>query len=131
MPAPEPAYVHKAEVVAIHDGDTFTARIDLGRYPTKVWVENPIRVRGLWCAELSQPGGADAHLGAVHLLMNAKAVIVQTIKPPSAVESFSFQRLVADVWIDGVEFAGAMVAAGYGFATERELKTWLEQQRAA
>lgn len=108
MTEPVPAYVRNARFVKAHDGDTATFALDHGTYPTsRAVTECDIRVRGLYCPELSEPGGAEAAEHARTLLEQASRITVQTYKG-------SFARTVADVWTDGVLFADLMVAAGHG-----------------
>lgn len=108
MTEPIPAYVRLAEYVSNHDGDTLTLRLDHGKYPSsRACTEAELRIRGLWCPELSEPGGAEAAEHARTLLQAASRIVAQTYKG-------SFARTVADVWVDGVSFADLMVAAGHG-----------------
>lgn len=110
MNEPAPAYVFKATFVSNHDGDTLLLALDHGRFPTsKTVTECDIRVKGLYCPELSEAGGAEAAEYAQALLARARRITVQTYKG-------SFARTVADVWVDGVPFAAIMVDAGHGTA---------------
>lgn len=111
QPEAAPNWTHPAELVRVIDGDTAVLRIDLGRYPAKVWVEHPVRIAGLWCPELREPGGVAAMEELRLMLMEAREIVVQTRKPnPGDV----YGRIVAYVWADGVIVAEAMIAAGHG-----------------
>jgi endonuclease YncB( thermonuclease family) len=112
MTEPTPAYVRNAVFVSNHDGDTVTLALDHGRFPTsKSVTECEIRVKDLYCPELSEPGGGEAADFARTLLTAAKRITVQTYKG-------SFARTVADVWVDGLPFAAAMISAGHGSRTQ-------------
>ena len=110
MTAPSPAYIRKAELVEVHDGDTITLRLDHGKFPkTRSCDEVAIRVKGLYCPELSQSGGLEARDFTASLLADATSIIAQTYKG-------SFERTIADVWIDGELLADKVIAAGHGAA---------------
>lgn len=105
---PIPAYVRLAKFVANHDGDTVTLALDHGKYPTsKSVTEAELRIRNLWCPELSEPGGVEAAEFTRATLAAATRIVAQTYKA-------SFGRTVADVWVDGFELAGLVIAAGHG-----------------
>lgn len=107
---PVPAYVYSAEYVSNHDGDTVTLRLDHGKFPTsKAITEAELRVRGLFCPELTEPDGPDARDYVTELLSNAKRITVQTYKG-------SFARTVADVWVDGRLLSDIVIQASYGKA---------------
>lgn len=111
MVEPVPAYVRNATFVSNHDGDTLVLALDHGKFPTsRAVTECDIRVKGLYCPELSEPGGTEAAEHARALLEAASRITVQTYKG-------SFARTVADVWVDGQLFAETMVAAGHGTTT--------------
>jgi endonuclease YncB( thermonuclease family) len=105
---PVPAYVFLAEYVSNHDGDTVTLRLDHGRFPTsKAVTEAELRIRGLYCPELSEPGGAEARDFTRETLRVAQRLVVQTYRG-------SFARTVADIWVDGVPLTDLVIAAGHG-----------------
>jgi endonuclease YncB( thermonuclease family) len=107
-PPPEPAYVFRAEFISNHDGDTVTLRLDHGKFPdSKACTEAVLRVKGLFCPELSQKGGPEARDAAHDLLSTATRIVAATYKG-------TFARTVADIWIDGMSFAELMIAAGHG-----------------
>lgn len=111
MIEPTPAYVRNATFVSNHDGDTVTLALDHGRYPdSKALTEAVLRIRGLYCPELSETGGHEATVYAHDLLANAGRITAQTYKG-------SFARTVADVWVDGALFSELMIAAQHGTAT--------------
>lgn len=111
MSAPTPAYVRHATYLDNHDGDTVTLALDHGKYPTsKAVTEAELRIRGLWCPELSEPGGIEAATHLRSLMVGAAWITCQTYKG-------SFGRTIADVWVDGRPLAELMIAAGHGKGT--------------
>jgi endonuclease YncB( thermonuclease family) len=105
---PIPGYVFKAEYISNYDGDTLLLRLDHGKFPTsKACTECDIRVKDLWCPELSEPGGIEAREVAAQMLKAAERIVVQTYKG-------SFARTVADVWVDDQLFGERMAALGVG-----------------
>lgn len=108
MPEPVPSYVFKGTFVAAHDGDTVTIALDHGRYPaSKTITEADLRVRGLYCPELRDDGGPEAAEFTRQTLMAAQRIVVQTYRG-------SFERTVADIWVDGQSFADVVINAGHG-----------------
>jgi endonuclease YncB( thermonuclease family) len=108
MTEPTPAYVRRATFVSNHDGDTVVLALDHGKFPTsRAVTEAELRLRGVACPELSEPGGAEAAEFTRSTLAGAQRITVQTYRG-------SFARTVADVWVDGQPLADLIVAAGMG-----------------
>lgn len=100
-------HVNYATVVLVHDGDTFSALVELDFY---VRILIKVRVHGLFCAELKEPGGPEARAAARGLLPEGSKITIQSYK-----DEQSFTRWVCDVWAaDGRSFADVMNAAGFG-----------------
>ena len=59
------AYIYRATVVDVHDGDTFTASIDLG---FNIGITYRVRLAGCNAIELAQPGGPEARAHLLGLL---------------------------------------------------------------
>ena len=59
------AYIYRATVVDVHDGDTFTADIDLG---FNIGIRYRVRLAGCNAIELNQPGGYEARAHLLGLL---------------------------------------------------------------
>lgn len=98
------AYTYKATVIEIHDGDTFTADIDLG---FDVRIRYRVRLAGCNAIELKDPGGypARAHL--------ATLVPVGSVCEVLSVHFDKYGgRIDAHVLADG-DVAGTMIADGY------------------
>jgi endonuclease YncB( thermonuclease family) len=108
----EPAYVYRAEVLDVHDGDTYRLRVDLG-FRCAVTIQ--CRLHDVDCPELDTPAGKAARQFVVDTLgwqfENARFV-VQSYK-----DQRSFERWVCDVWLverDGRNLGDVIVAAGHG-----------------
>ena len=84
------------------DGDTFEARINVlpGMKP-KVKVEAAIRVHNWNAAELSEAEGPYMRREFEKRLVAAKVIVVRTV-------TMSFERVVCDVWLDGILFSGIL-----------------------
>lgn len=110
-----PAYRYRATALGVHDGDTFTARVDVG-FRTSVELE--LRVADLYAPELAEPLGQEARGALQHMLAAGAPLIVETRKAKRTGRDLrSFERYVADVWTwTGVNVREAMTAAGYGGA---------------
>jgi len=108
----EPAYRYRAHVTDVHDGDTFTADVDLG-FGVHVY-DAKIRVKGLFSPELWNPGGKEARKAAEDMIFGAQ-VVIETEKTKTQSDVRSFIRYVATVTLaNGTNFAEAMIAAGHG-----------------
>lgn len=94
-------------ILDLHDGDTVELLLDaadeVGHHPA-------LRVRGLYCPELGQPGGLVSRIFTAQTIRNAKHIT-------AIVHGRSFARFVAIVVVDGVNLADLVIAAGFGKAT--------------
>lgn len=106
---PDPAYIYRAEVLEVHDADTYKVRIDLG-FRCAVTIQ--LRLRGVDAPELPTPEGLKARDAAVALLLQGMAggqVVVESYK-----DRRSFERWVCDVWLrDGRSVADVLVEMGH------------------
>lgn len=91
-------------VVDVHDGDSVRLVLDAG---CDAAVHPWLRVKGVYCPELRQPGGPEARAFTVATLAAATEVRVTTF-------GRSFARWVADISVDGHNLADLIVAAGHG-----------------
>lgn len=71
-----PAYTYAAKVLAVHDGDTFTADVDLG---FQVHVQTQVRLLGCNAIELVDPGGVEAGQHLREILLG-QTVYLRTVK---------------------------------------------------
>jgi endonuclease YncB( thermonuclease family) len=119
MTAPAPSYSYHATVIAVHDGDTATFRVDRGQITHGI-KDDPtwtIRLFGIDCWELSGKNaakGAKARDFTASVLHGAKLITVQTIHPvlrPPALEKYG--RVLADVWADDALLADLLRANGH------------------
>ena len=99
-------YWYQAKVLSIHDGDTMTLRIDMGR---RIYIEDSIRLYRINAPELSQAGGKEARDYLRQLVPIGSTVRVQTFKN---IED-KYGRWLGDVWFEGVQINDRMVEAGH------------------
>jgi len=89
----QPTFRYNATVVAIHDGDTMTVKVDCG---FRVNYTTPLRFYGINAPELSTPEGktALAYLGT--LVAVGDTVIIETFKSPKD----KYGRWLANIYKD-------------------------------
>jgi endonuclease YncB( thermonuclease family) len=104
-----PAYTYSALVLAVHDGDTFTAEVDLG---FQVHVVTSVRLLGCNAIELADPGGVEAgeHLRG---LLLGQGIYLRTVKPDKFGGRYDAQVTVT---IAGVALDLATVLIEQGWA---------------
>jgi endonuclease YncB( thermonuclease family) len=105
----EPAYVYRAEVLDVHDGDTYRLRVDLG-FRCAVTIQ--CRLHGVDCPELGTAEGKAARLFVIATLGFNLGVVIRSYK-----DQRSFERWVCDVWLDehdGRNLGDVILAAGHG-----------------
>lgn len=116
-----------AEVVEVHDGDTFKAVVDLGPGTTaldrdlgfhlyverrRVRLHADVRLRGVNAIELADPGGAEARDYVASIMPVGTRVTLRTAAP----DKYG-GRYDADVTLpDGRDLAATVIAAGYAAA---------------
>jgi endonuclease YncB( thermonuclease family) len=95
----------KAEVLEVHDGDTFKVFVDLG---FSIYARIPVRVHGINAPELLTTGGI------------AAKVYLQQLLQPGALVTLNSRRIdlhgraEADVQLgDGRDLAALMLASGH------------------
>jgi len=110
-----PAYRYVATVSAVHDGDGFTADVDLG---FGVWLRGQtFRLFGCNARELTEPGGPEARDALVGLLLDAGAnvgtghrgVILTSVKP----DKYGGRWLARVTLPDGSDLVAGLVADGW------------------
>lgn len=99
-------YWYQAEVISIHDGDTMTLNIDMGR---RIIIKDSIRLYQINAPELSQPGGKEARDYLRSLVPIGSIIRVQTFKNIND----KYGRWLGDVWFNGVCINHALVDAGH------------------
>ena len=97
-------YWYTATVLSIHDGDTMTLRIDMGR---RIYIEDSIRLHRINAPELSQAGGKESRDYLRHLVPIGSTVRVQTFKN---VED-KYGRWLGDVYLDCLQINEKMIEA--------------------
>lgn len=108
-------YTYAARMTRVVDGDTYEMEIDLG---FRTWIKVPVRVYRFYAPELHQPDGVTANPAgeasrdaAAALFAKAKTITVHSRKAES------YQRVLADVYLDGHSIADLLVAQGQGTRT--------------
>jgi micrococcal nuclease len=88
-----PAYVYKAEVTAVHDGDTITADVDLG---FDVWMRNQsIRLFGINAPELKlKTAKVDIALDPVGIASRDALVNLLTREPTTQRVTFGLPTII-------------------------------------
>jgi len=90
-------------VIEVHDGDTVRllcdAGADAGLFPK-------LRIAGVDCPELRAPGGREAREFTAQHLAAARSITV-------TIHYRSFDRWVATVLVDGLDFARVLIDAGH------------------
>lgn len=101
-------YVYKADIIAVYDGDTCTAIVDLGM---RVSVEITIRLYGINTPELRGAQKLDGIKARDYLrsLILMKSVIIKTYKDKTE----KYGRWLAEIFIDGVNINEKLVQEGY------------------
>lgn len=110
---PALACARPVEVVAVYDGDSFTANVP--GWPPIVGERIGVRVRGVDTPELRGrcQGEIEAARAAkrftVEKLRGARVVDLQRI------ERGKYFRLIAEVWVDGQRLDLLLIQAGHGY----------------
>ncbi|WP_210185673.1 thermonuclease family protein [Bauldia litoralis] len=109
----EPAYLYRAEVVRVVDGDTIDVDIDLGFY---IWIRKQrIRMLDIDAPEMR---GESKVVGAaateyLKTLIDGKEVILRTSKGKDGADrDDSFGRWLGTVYLDGLDVNQEMIRAG-------------------
>lgn len=109
----EPAYLYRAQVVRIVDGDTIDVDIDLGFY---VWIKSQrIRLLGINSPE---PKGSTKYAGlaattCLRELIDGKAIIISTVKGKDGGDrNDSFGRWLGVLYLNGLNVNDWMIKKG-------------------
>jgi endonuclease YncB( thermonuclease family) len=99
-----PAYIYRATVHRVIDGDTFETLVDLG---FEVHRMVTVRVKDLRCPERFTTEGKAVTAAAFRLLGSAPQIVVKSYK-----DQQSFARWICDVWLaDGRTYSEALAAS--------------------
>jgi endonuclease YncB( thermonuclease family) len=95
-----------AKFLSTRDGDTPVIAIE---------VEWAIRLKGINCPEKNEPGGAEATEFTRSLLENAESLRVKTSghRSKNLMKGGSFDRVIADLWVDKSRYQDGVVATGW------------------
>lgn len=99
-------YWYEAEVLSIHDGDTMTLKIDMGR---RIYIQDSIRFYRINAPELSQAGGKESRDYLRIKVPLGSRVRIQTFKNAND----KYGRWLGDVWIGDICLNDLMVTAGH------------------
>ncbi len=120
-----PLYFYRGTVLAVTDGDTFRARVDLGM---RVYRETPIRLAGVDAPELRSSDPTERARGTASrlVLINILSQDGSVFKPVylrTYLDKTSFDRYIADVWVDQgdgtlLDVAQEMVNRGMAIRSE-------------
>ncbi len=108
---PTPRYLYRASLIRVIDADTYVLDIDLG---FGVHQHATVRLQGVNCPELDQPGGRLAFEAAARLIPRGAPLIVETIKTRAGGDVRTFARWVADVWNGQGSVAEQLIEGGFG-----------------
>lgn len=114
---------HKARVIAVHDGDTWTAAIPLARSRAKdrdlgfhlhieggwLTLHCPIRLLGCNAIELADPGGKESQANLARLLPVGSVVTLQTV----AADKWGTRWDAAVTLPDGTQLVPSLIEAGW------------------
>jgi len=104
----EPAYRYRATVRRVIDGDTYILDVDLG---FRIYAAINIRVHNYDAPEMVGPDkarGLAAKDAAAAFLSAATVIVIESYK-----DARSFERWVADVYVDGELLSDKLTAAGH------------------
>jgi len=110
----EPAYLYRAEVVRVVDGDTIDVDIDLGFY---VWIKDQrIRLLDIDAPEVTGGTKAAGIAATDYLkgLIDGKTIIIRTVKGKDGGDrEDSFGRWLGTIYLDGVNINEEMLSSGH------------------
>lgn len=110
-----------SEITSIYDADTFRANID--GYPPIIGERISIRVNGVDAPEIrgqcesEKVAARQAKQFTVNILRSAKQVELRNM------QRGKYFRILADVFVDGISLADALISAGYARAYHGEKRT--------
>ena len=110
----EPAYLYRAVVVRVVDGDTIDVDIDLGFY---VWIKKQrIRLFGIDAPEVTGETRQEGLAATEHLksLIEGESIILRTVKGADGGDrDDSFGRWLGTVYHGDIDVNAEMIRSGY------------------
>ena len=104
---------HKGTVLDVHDGDTVTARIELG---FNISIVAQLRLKDVYAPELREQHGQDCRFRLLELLPVNSNVFITTLETKKGTPIKTFERYVAVVSFGGESINSQMIK-------------WLEQKK--
>ncbi len=115
----EPAYLYRAVVVRVVDGDTVDVDIDLGFY---IWIKKQrIRLLGIDAPELKGETRPEGVAATDHLksLIEGKSIILRTVKGSDGADrDDSFGRWLGTVYVGDIDVNAEMIRSGHAMPYE-------------
>ena len=121
-------YEYRAKVTRIIDGDTIDVDVDLG---FDVWLKNRVRMYGIDTPESRTRDKEEKYRGLLSKeylkdsLKGSKEVVLKTKKGE---ETGQVGRILAEVWINGVNINKKMISEGYAVAYHGQSKDSVEKK---
>ncbi len=113
-------WVVPCQIIRWKDGDTAEVKIDRGWRDSRE--REGVRLLGLWCPEMNEPGGPEAKAYAEGLLPSGSLAVLHSKALARAAwgsGQTSLERTLGDLrLLNGSDFATMMIAAGHGTAKE-------------
>lgn len=110
----EPAYLYRAVVVRVIDGDTIDVDIDLGFY---VWIKKQrIRLLGIDAPEVKGETRPEGLAATEHLksLIEGESIILRTVKGDDGGDrDDSFGRWLGTIYHGDIDVNAEMIRSGY------------------
>lgn len=97
-------FVYPATIESVHDGDTLTVSLDMGRHIWQLGAKH--RLYGCNARELAQPGGPEAHTNLSALLPVGLVVMLTSLKP----YKYGDEYMAAITLPDGTDLVSLLIA---------------------
>jgi endonuclease YncB( thermonuclease family) len=109
-----PDWIARAQIVEVHDGDTFKAQLDLG---WRLSLTTYIRLAGVNAPELPTPSGIAAQLYLMSLLKVGDVVTIRSSRLDKYGRSQAFVTMA-----DGRDVGSLMLQTGHGLSVNSSLQ---------
>jgi len=115
--------IERAKVVKIYDGDTFTiaCRLNFKTYETKEYYRFSVRIRGIDTPEIKTKNPKEK-VYAFHAKNALSSKIENRIVELKNIDYEKYGRILADVYIDGVDVGKSMIQENYAVPYDGKTK---------